>query len=418
MTEVAGANGLTFDHVLAARTRIGDRLERTPTRRSLKLETLTGAREVWLKLDLFHRTGSFKERGAANALLSLDAAARAAGVVAASAGNHAQALAYHAKLLGISAKIVMPVGTPLVKVEGTKHYDAEVILKGEVYDDALEEARRLVETEGRTLISAFDNWDVMAGQATATLELLEDAQSVDLVVSPVGGGGLISGALVAAEGVRGATGRTVDVVGVEAAMYPSFRRALEGGQGIAGGDTLAEGIAIKRPGERPLSVARGRLAPDDVLLVDEATLEEAVVRHILADKLTVEGAGAAPLAALLEHPERFQDRCVGLLVCGGNIDVGLLGQVLARHLVRSGRRARIRVECSDRPGRLAEITEVLDIAGANVIDVQHDRLSPDVPAKETRIDVVIETDHPGTMTGIVDGLHAKGFKRARIIDPH
>lgn len=416
MTAAKTAATFGFDDILAARERIGDHLERTPVRRSLKLEAISGAREVWLKLDLFHRTGSFKERGAVNALLALDDAARRAGVVAASAGNHAQALAYHAHILGISAKIVMPVNTPLVKTEGTKQHHAEVVLHGEVYDDSLEEARRLEATEGRTLISAFDNWDVIAGQGTATLELLEDAPSVDTVITPVGGGGLISGALLAAEGMARANGRRVDVVGVEAAMYPSFRQALEGGKGVAGGDTIAEGIAIKTPGERTLAIARGRITVDDVFQVDENALEDAIVRHILCDKLTVEGAGAAALAALLQNPERFKDRCVGLHVCGGNIDAGLLGQVLARHLTRTGRRARIRVECSDRPGRLAEITAILDVAGANVIDVQHDRLSPDVPAKGTRIDVVIETDHPATMNTIVEHLHAKGFTRARIVD--
>ncbi len=404
----------TFDDVMAARARLAGRLERTPTRRAPKLESLTGARRVWLKIDAFLHTGSFKERGALNALSCLSEDEAKAGVVTASAGNHAQALAHHAAKLGISAKIVMPEPTPFVKVQGTRKRQATVVLHGDVVDDAMEEARRIAEAEGRALIHPFDDERVIAGQGTALVELLEDADDVESVVCPVGGGGLLAGSLLSAEGVRGADAPSV--FGVEPTMFPSLRNALRGDPQPVGGATVAEGVAVKRVGEAPLDVIRPRMGLERALIVSEAAIEEAVVHLAMREKIVAEGAGALGLAALLEHREAFEDRAVALLVCGGNIDPSLLGSVLSRHLVRARRRARLRVECPDRPGRLAEITAILTKAGANVIDVQHDRLAVDVPAKETMIDVVIETDTAQVTFDVLDTLHAKGFPNARLLE--
>ncbi len=407
---------ISFDDVLAARRRAAGRLPRTPTRPSAKLAALTGAREVWLKLENQFHAGSFKERGALNALLCLAEPARRAGVVTASAGNHAQALAYHATRLGVSAKIVMPISTPQVKVDGTRRFGGEVVLAGEVFDEAVEAARAIESEERRTFVHAFDDPAVIAGQGTATLELLEDQPGLDMVVIPVGGGGLIAGGVIAAEGVAAAGGPRTDVLGVETAMFPSLRNALDGKPRAVGGDTIAEGIAVKAVGAAPLAVLRGRLEPSDVMLVSESGVEEAIVALAMQEKTVVEGAGAAGLAALMENPERFRNRVVGLIICGGNIDARLLAQVLARHLVRTRKRARIRVECSDRPGRLAEITSVLRLAGANVIDVLHDRLALDIPAKDTVIDVIIETDAAEATLSVVERLRESGFDRARLLE--
>ncbi len=416
MTLSVEAAPLTFEAVLEARERAAGQLPRTPTRASITLADRTSASAVWLKLENHHYAGSFKERGALNAILTLPPEQAEAGVVAASAGNHAQALAYHARRCGVSAKIVMPVGTPHVKVEGTRRFGAEIVLAGDVFDDSMAEARRIEAEEGRALIHAFDNPAVIAGQGTATLELLEDAPELDYLIVPVGGGGLIAGALLAVEGFTKKNGAGPKVIGVETEMYPSLRNELDMGGRKVGGGTIAEGIAIKSPGGAPLSIIRPRMKAEDVLLVEEAQIEEAVVALAMGEKSVAEGAGAAGVAALLQHSRRFADARVGVIVCGGNIDARLLGQVLARHLVRVRRRARVRVQCVDRPGRLAEITTILHAMNANVMDVMHDRLALDAPAKDTVIDLVIETDHESVMRDVIKRLQEAGFPRARLMD--
>lgn len=409
---------VTFEKVLEARRRAGGRVLRTPARQSPKLAELTGAADIWLKLENWHYAGSFKERGALNALLTLDPEQRRRGVVTASAGNHAQALALHAQKLGVPCKVVMPESTPQVKIQGAKRFGAQIALMGEVLDESMVEARRIVAEEGFALIHPFDDAAVIAGQGTATLELLEDAPDLEIVVIPIGGGGLAAGGALAIEGVRAAGGPAITLVGVEPTMYPSMRLALEGStERPVGGDTIAEGIAVKGAGAIPVSILKPRLAPADIVLAEEWAIEEAVVHFAMLEKTIAEGAGAAGLAALLAEPERFRGRRVGIILCGGNIDVRLLGQVMARHLVRVKRRVRLRVACPDQPGRLARITEVLRAAGANVIDVVHDRLALDVPAKDTQIDVVMETDSAAVTDAVLAQLRAAGFPKARLVDP-
>lgn len=403
--------------VSAAAERIAHCIPRTQTRTSPKLAALTGARQVYLKIDTSLHTASFKERGAANALRLLSPDQAQAGVITASAGNHAQALAHHAKLLGISAMVVMPEPTPLVKVEGARALGAEIVLHGESFDDAHQHALALADDQGRTLVHGFDNPGVIAGQGVAMLELLADAPDIDITPIQVGGGGLMAGCLLAREGLR-AEGKCVpDVLAVEPTLYPSMARALRGDPPIEqGGDTIAEGVAIKAVGPVPRAVIAARLSPEKTLSVAEAAIEEAVVHLAMTEKLVVEGAGALGLAAMLAHPEHFRDRTVGLFICGGNIDARLFGQVLARHTARCHRRARIRVECPDRPGRLAAAANIVQGNGANVMEVIHDRMALDALAKSTVIDFIIEIENPSVTSAVVARLQAAGFPRARIIE--
>ncbi len=409
--------GLQPDDVAAASQRIGARLARTVTRPAPKLAELTGAREVYIKIDTQLHTGSFKERGALNALLQISRDQVGAGVVTASAGNHAQALAHHARLLGMSACVVMPKTTPQVKVDGARALGAKVILHGDVFDEAQAEARRIGEQDSRTFVHAFDDPAVVAGQGVVFLELVADAPKLDVVAIPVGGGGLISGCLLAREHLRAGGAVVSDIMGIEPTMYPSMARMMAGETPmILGGDTIAEGVAVKTVGGLTGQICRQHLTTRDLLDISESAIEEAIVHLAMREKLVVEGAGALGLAALLERPERFRDRVVGLLVCGGNIDARLFGQVLARHLARSRRRARVRVECSDRPGRLAHITEIMFASGANVMDVIHDRLALDAPAKGTVIDFVIEMDDASITAAVVERLQAAGYPRSRVVE--
>ncbi len=401
--------------VEAASKRIGKNLVRTQTRRSPRLAALTGAKDVFLKIDTELHTASFKERGALNALLCMTPKQKKAGVITASAGNHAQALAYHAKRLGISPVVVMPKPTPQVKIDGARALGAKVVLHGELFDDALEEASRIGEDEGRTFVHAFDDANVIAGQGVALKEMLEDAPDLDVVAVPVGGGGLIAGCLLAREG-RG-DGRKPIVIAVEPTMYPSMARAVTGEAPVLlGGDTIAEGVAVKTAGGLTAAIVKQHISAQDMVDVSESSIEEAIVKFAMVEKLVVEGAGALGLAAMLENPDFFRDRSVGLMVCGGNIDARLFGQVLARHLARAHRRARIRVECSDRPGRLAKIAMIMQASGANVMDVIHDRLALDAPAKGTIIDFIIETSDESVTAAVVERLQAAGFPRSRVLE--
>ncbi len=425
--EAADASALTPEDVLAARARLGEAVERTPARAAPALARQSGARNIWLKLDTLLPTGAFKERGALNALLKLSPDQARRGVVTASAGNHAQALAYHGGRLGVAVTVVMATHTPQVKIAGTRRLGARVVLEGEAFDDALAEARRLEADEGLTLIHPFDDAAVIAGQGVGILEFLEDAPDIDTLLIPVGGGGLIAGALLAAQA---AGGPRREVLGVEPAMYPSMRLALsenaealdvegdpEARHGVLGGHTIAEGVAVKRAGALTAALCRNlSLTAQDIVLVSEPAIEEAIVALAMTEKLVTEGAGALGLAAVIEHEDRVRERAVGLHVCGGNIDARLLAQVLARHLVRTRRRARLRVECFDRPGSLAEVTAALTAEGVNIIDVLHNRMVVDVPAKETRVDFVIETDDAAITEAVVARLRRSGFPRARILD--
>ena len=318
---------LDLDHIRAAADRIRGRVERTPCRRSRTLSAITGA-EVWVKFENLQFTASFKERGALNRLLQLGDEERKRGVIAASAGNHAQGLAYHGQRLGLPVTIVMPRATPIVKVEHTRHFGAEVILQGETYDDASAYARELRASRDLVFVPAFDDLDVIAGQGTIALEMLEDAPDLEILPVPIGGGGLISGVATAAKALK----PDLRVIGLEAAMYPSFTARMRGLKPNIGGQTIAEGIAVKTVGELTYAIARPLI--EDVLLIEEADLERAVALYVNVEKTVAEGAGAASLAALLAYPEKFKGRKVGLVLCGGNIDTRLLASVLTRELIR------------------------------------------------------------------------------------
>ena len=366
--------------VRAAARRIAGKVLRTPAIYSDAVSRATGA-HVTLKLDNLQATGAFKERGAANRLALLSASERAAGVVAMSAGNHAQAVARHAQLLGISAVIVMPKFTPLSKVSRTAAWGARVVLHGEMLAEAAEHAHAIARDEGRVFVHPYDDPAVMAGQGTLALELLEDAPDLEMLVIPVGGGGLISGCAVAAAGIKPG----IEVVGVEVAAYAALAQRLAGHPVSVGGSTIAEGIAVRDIGAAPLAVIRAHVA--DVVVVPERAVEEAIALLVEGCKTVAEGAGAAGVAALLAFPERFRGRRVGVPVCGGNIDSRILANVMLRNLLRDGRLRRLVVECPDRPGVLADIAGKIGGAGGNSIDVSHHRMfaSPSVQTAELEV---------------------------------
>lgn len=375
---------VTIDDVKAAQGRIAPSIVRTPTLVSKTLSALTGA-TVYLKFENLQFTAAYKERGALNTLLQLDADARSRGVIAASAGNHAQGLSYHATRLGIPSTIVMPKHTPIVKVTQTEGHGATVILEGETFDAAYAHARNLEAERGYTFVHPFDDPRVIAGQGTVALEMFEDVPEIDTLVVPIGGGGLISGMATVA---RAQPGR-VDVIGVEAELFPSMYNVRNGQMLPCEGDTLAEGIAVKEPGFVTRVLVDALV--DDIVLVSERSLEEAVSLLLQIEKTVVEGAGAAGLAALLQHPERFRGRTIGTVLCGGNIDTRLLANVLLRDLARSGRLARLRIRLQDRPGALYHVARIFDQIGVNIIEVYHQRVFTTLPAKGLITDIECET---------------------------
>lgn len=394
---------VSIDDVRAAAARIGGAVVRTPTLHSRTLSQLTGA-NVYLKFENLQFTAAYKERGALNTLLQLDAEQRAKGVIAASAGNHAQGLAYHATRLGIPSTIVMPKNTPIVKVTQTEGHGATVVLHGETFDAAYAHSRELEAEKGYTFIHPFDDPRVIAGQGTATLELLEDVPGIDTLVIPIGGGGLISGAAVVAK----AQDRPIEVLGVQAELYPSMYNRVHHTEMPCAGDTLAEGIAVKYPGNMTAKIVEALV--DDIVLVGERRLEEAVSLLLQIEKTVVEGAGAAGLAALLSEPERFKGKTVGTILCGGNIDTRLLANVLLRDLARSGRLARLRIRLQDRPGALFHVARIFHEQGVNIIEVYHQRVFTSLPAKGLVTDIECETRDRNHLDRLITALRRAQYE--------
>jgi threonine dehydratase len=402
MLQTSSQQPPTIDDIRAAAQRIEGAVIRTPMLVSRTLSEIIGT-EVWLKFENLQFTAAYKERGALNKLLQLSPEERARGVIAASAGNHAQAVAYHAKRLGIPATIVMPEATPTVKVVQTEGHGAKVVLYGAMFDDAYGRARELALEHGYVFVHPFDDAQIIAGAGTVGLELLEDAPDLDTIVIPVGGGGLMSGVSIATRAIK----PDIELIGVEAELYPSMKCAIEGCHLPLGGDTLAEGIAVKQPGELTSRILRD--LANEVVLVSERDLERAVAMLVGIEKTVVEGAGAAGLAAMIANKERFAGKKVATILCGGNIDTHLLANVLVRDLVRQGRIARLRVAAHDQPGALASITAKVYEAGVNVIDIRHSRIFTRLPAKDTMIEVECEARDPESIEDVVTRLNAAGF---------
>lgn len=393
---------VTFADIEAARVRIAGQVDRTPTRYSRRLSQLTGA-EVWVKFDNLHFTGSFKERGALNRLLQLTPDERKRGVVAASAGNHAQALAYHGGRLGVPVTIVMPEGTPFVKIDGTRAHGANVVIHGLDFSGSTEEAHRLRDEEGFVFVSAFDDAGIVAGQGVCGIEFLEDAPDLDALIIPIGGGGLIAGCAIAAKAMKPG----IRIFGVEAAMYPSFSARRTGLPPKCGGQTIAEGIAIKAAGDVPYEL--GNPLIEEVLVCQEADFEKGVAFLATLEKTVAEGAGAGGLAALLAYPDKFKGLKVGIELTGGNIDARMLAVVLNRELVRERRLTVYRILSDDRPGILSAMAAVIGGVGGNIIDVVHNRLALDVPAKGAEFDIMVETRDSAHADEIGQALKDKGY---------
>jgi threonine dehydratase len=393
---------VTPDSIKAARERSRTHIAATPTLHSLALSDATGAK-VFVKYENLQHTGSFKPRGAIAKLTTLNDAQKKAGVIAMSAGNHAQGVAFHAGRLGIPATIVMPNGTPFNKMRKTRDYGGTVVQEGNSLSEAGAAARRIAAERGLTLIHPYDDDEVIAGQGVIGFEIMETIPDADIIVVPVGGGGLIAGIATAAKSVKPA----VEIVGVEAALYPSMKNAALGGDAPSGGATIAEGIAVSDAGTRTTPVVKAFVR--EVFTVSEANLERGISMYASLAKTVAEGAGAAPLAALLQYPERFKGRKVVLLLSGGNIDPRMLSSVLVRDLVRAGQILTLTIIILDRPGSLEAIAAICATEGANVIDVSHRRLGLDLAASAARLDITIETRDKDHANQIVERIRAAGF---------
>lgn len=398
---------ITIKDIEHARRLLAGAVVRTPMLPAPKLSALTGA-TVFVKYENFQVTNSFKDRGALVKLSSLGASERARGVVGMSAGNHAQAVAYHAARLAIPATIVMPVGTPFVKVAATRALGAAVELYGDSVGEAQARVEQLIAERGLIEVHPYADPHIIAGQGTIALEMLEEVPDLDMLVIPIGGGGLISGNAIAAKAVNPA----IAVVGVEAALYPSMRNALRGENRLAAGPTLAEGIAIKKVIGPTVAIVRELVS--DIVLVDETHLERAVNAYTTLQKTVAEGAGAAGLAALLQEPTRFRGKRVGLILSGGNVDPRILASITVRELERDNRIISVRLTISDQPGVLGAIASRLGALGANILEVAHRRLFLDVPAKGAKIDITLETRDAAHAEEILAALAADGFEPARI----
>jgi len=398
---------LTLADIRAAAERIAGSIVHTPTLHSKTLSKITGA-EVWLKFENLQFTAAYKERGALNALLLMPQEQRERGVIAASAGNHAQGLSYHGTRLGVPVTIVMPRTTPMVKVMQTESVGGTVVLEGETFDEASAHARRLEQELGLAFVHPFDDPHVAAGQGTVALEMLTDVPELDMLAIPVGGGGLASGMGTAARALKPGIG----LIGVEAEMFPSMYNLLKGTHVPIGGDTLAEGIAVYEPGKFTSKVLEGLL--DDFVLVSEAQMETALALLVQIEKTVVEGAGAAGLAALLQHRDTFAGRNVGIILSGGNIDTRLLANVLLRDLARSGRLARLRLTLQDRPGALFKVIKEFDVHNVNIIEIWHQRIFTHLPAKGLITDIECEARDREQLDGLVAGLRAKGYSVSQV----
>ncbi|MFZ1476190.1 MAG: threonine ammonia-lyase [Sphingorhabdus sp.] len=398
---------LTLSDVQSAHARIRDAVVATPTLYSKTLSQITGA-NIYLKFENLQFTAAYKERGALNALLLMPEEARARGVIAASAGNHAQGLSYHGTRLGIPVTIVMPKTTPTVKIMQTEAVGGKVVLEGEKFDDAYKHARLLEKELGLTFVHPFDDPDVAAGQGTVVLEMLEDIPQLDMLVVPIGGGGLLSGMGTAARGLK----PDIGLVGVQAELYPSMYALLNDKQMPCEGDTLAEGIAVKVPGEFTSEVLRGLV--DEILLVSEPQLESALSLLLQIEKTVVEGAGAAGLAAVMAHPEKFKGKNIGIVLSGGNIDTRLLANVLLRDLARSGRLARLQITLQDRPGALYKVMKIFNEHNVNIIEIYHQRIFTTLPAKGLITDIECEARDAEQLQGLVDALRKDGYKVERV----
>jgi threonine dehydratase len=394
---------VTLRDVEAAASVLAGFVKRTNFDLSRTLSDITGA-NIWLKFENLQFTATFKERGALNRLSALSADERKRGVIAASAGNHAQGVAYHAACLSIPATIVVPLGTPTVKIENTRRHGANVIEGG----TTLEEAAALATDHGRkaglTFIHPYDDPMIIAGQGTIALEMLASVRNLDVLIVPIGGGGLISGIAVAAKTLK----PDIEIIGVQAALYPSMYNLVKQQQLPMRGDTLAEGIAVKAPGRITSPIVRALV--DDILLVSEPQIEQALSLLITIEKTVTEGAGAAGLAAVLADPERFRGRTLGLVLSGGNIDTRLLASVLTRQLAREGRLSRLRFDIVDRPGQLATVLAVLSKCGANIVEVSHQRTFTALPAKAVLLEVVIETRDRSHLNSTIAALKAANIE--------
>ena len=393
---------LTLDDVRAAAARIEGAVVRTPMLHSQTLSEICGA-DIWLKFENHQFTAAYKERGALNALLHLDDEQKARGVIAASAGNHSQGLSYHGRRLGVPVTIVMPQTTPSVKVMQTESVGGNVVLHGETFDEAYAHARELEKERGLTFVHPFDDPLVAAGQGTVALEMLADKDDFDCLVVPIGGGGLMSGMATVAKAVK----PEIEMVGVQAELYPSMYSAVTGDDRPCGGDTLAEGIAVKAPGQFTRQIIAELV--DEVLLVKEPKLEHSVSLLLQIEKTVVEGAGAAGLAAVLSNPEKFAGKTVGLVLCGGNIDTRLLANVLLRDLARSGRLARLQIVLQDRPGALFKVMREFNAHNVNIIEIYHQRIFTTLPAKGLTAEIECEARDGEQIDRLVDALREKGY---------
>jgi threonine dehydratase len=393
----------------AAARRLAGQIERTPLARSRTLSEITGA-EIWLKFENLQYTASFKERGAFNKLVQLAPDEQGRGVIAMSAGNHAQGVAYHAGRLGFPATIVMPCDTPAVKIENTRKLGAEVVLEGGGLDEAAAFANALAAERGLVFVHPYDDPAIIAGQGTVALEILEDGPEFDALLIPLGGGGLTAGMAIAAKARR----PEIEILAVEAALYPSFHRRMKGLPPAAGGPTIAEGIAVKTPGRITLPVIEKLVG--EILLVEEADIEAAVLRLLEIEKTVVEGAGAIGLAAVMAAPDRFRGRRLCIVLSGGNIDMRLLSGVIIRGLVRSERLIRLRVGLPDSPGSLARLAQAIGDAGGNVVDVEHRRAFSRRGLKEADVDLTIETRNEEHARNLLQQLGDGGFNAMRLDD--
>ena len=396
---------LELKDIQAAAARLSGQVLDTPFVESRTISQLTGC-QVFLKFENLQYTASFKERGACNKLAQLSADERARGVIAMSAGNHAQGVAYHAQRLGLRAVIVMPRFTPGVKVERTRGFGAEVVLHGDTLDESRSHARALAVREGLVFVHPYDDEDIVAGQGTVALEMLREQPDLDTLVVAIGGGGLIGGMATAAKAIR----PDIEIIGVQTERFPAMVNAIKGTHLPQGSSTIAEGIAVGTPGVITEAIVRQKV--DDLLLVDEGDIEQAIVMLLEIEKTLVEGAGAAGLAALIKHPQRFAGKRVGLVLCGGNIDPMLLASIIERGMVRAGRLARIQVNARDVPGNLARITATVADAGANIDEVHHQRAFTLLAAQNVAIELVLQTRGRDHIAQVIERLRQAGFDTA------